>query len=546
LTLLAGENNSGKSNVVDALRLLLLPQAGARYGRWITSDDFHHDEGGNRDVDTFELTATFEELNDFQRGRMLTCLAPSVGDHAARLRLVAQMKPTGRIDVVWYGGDSMQPGIEQWARETVAHTFLHPLRDAAADLRPGRDNKLVDLLAALAPEDSAARTEIETAASDANQALADTQAIKTARTEVQDRLSRMTGPRFAQEMGLKFADPRFDRVVASLRALAGDLEPLELSENGLGFNNLLYMAVLLAALAKEPQDEGLHVLLVEEPEAHLHPQLQDLLLHYLETAACDATQVVVTTHSPNFAAASGVERMTILARPPGSQAPIARSPARFGLEQVATDHLRRFLDVTKASLLFSRGVILVEGVAEQLLLPALAQRVGINLREEGVTIVNVGGVSFAPFAALFSSDRLPLRCAVVSDGDPPSENFDFETEGGEPTISATAKKLRESETDTMRVFLAARTFEWDLALAGNWATMVEALSLLKPKTAHRLENFDPETPDGRADAILDAVKDVKGRFAQALTQILADGREFLVPDYLRDAILWAATSEPAG
>jgi putative ATP-dependent endonuclease of OLD family len=314
LTLLAGENNSGKSNVIDAIRLLVPPQAGARFSRWITADDFRHDASGKREVDTFELTATFDDLTDYQRGRMLTCLAPTVGERVARLRIVAQIKPTGRVEVAWYGGDSMQPGVEQWARDTALHTYLHPLRDAAADLRPGRDNRLVNLLSALAPEESPEREQIEVVAEEANAKLGGTDAVTKAKAEIQRRLNQMAGPNFAQQTALKFADPRFDRVIAALRALAGATEPFELAENGLGFNNLLYMATLLAAIGTDPASEGLHLLLVEEPEAHLHPQLQDLLLHYLKTEAGAATQVVVTTHSPNFAAASGVERVTVLAR----------------------------------------------------------------------------------------------------------------------------------------------------------------------------------------------------------------------------------------
>jgi putative ATP-dependent endonuclease of the OLD family len=97
--------------------------------------------------------------------------------------------------------------------------------------------------------------------------------------------------------------------VSALRAKIGRLAALEMEENGPGYNNLLYMSVLLAALAA-PQDEEftLRVLLVEEPEAHLHPQLQDLLMRFLESEGVGETQVVVTTHSPSFASAARVER----------------------------------------------------------------------------------------------------------------------------------------------------------------------------------------------------------------------------------------------
>jgi hypothetical protein len=88
-----------------------------------------------------------------------------------------------------------------------------------------------------------------------------------------------------------------------------------MSQNGLGLNNVLYMAVLLAGLTYEPESE-LHLLLVEEPEAHLHPQMQDLLMRFLqaEVDERDDVQVVVTTHSPNFASAARVERITSMSR----------------------------------------------------------------------------------------------------------------------------------------------------------------------------------------------------------------------------------------
>lgn len=544
LAVLVGENNAGKSNVIDALRIVLEPESEPGPGGRLWPEDFAHDGRGASPATELELEVQLADLSEAEQARMVTCLAPSLGAGCARLRLHARLRPDNRVVVQWFGGDSAHPEVERHAREGVRFAYLHPLRDAAADLRPGRQNRLVDLLAALATEGD--RDSIVAEAENANEAIGKIPAVEIAKGKIAERLLAMTGSgRFRQQTDLAFADPRFERVVSALRARIGQFESLEMAENGLGFNNLLYMAVLLAAIADAPDDGALRVLLVEEPEAHLHPQLQDLLMRFLEDQAGGPTQVLVTSHSPNFASSARVERLVVLARAPGDLTPVARAPRDFGLSEKQLGHLRRFLDVTKASLFFARAVVLVEGVSEQLLVPAIARRLGLSLAENGVSVIDIGGVAFPPFTDLFGPEKLPYRLAVISDtdGQPSAEDL----AGAEDSLSPRAEALAARAGDNVRVRLAPNTLEWALVAEGNVEIALDALAAVKPQVAERLrEEVDSLEPKAAADPILGAIKDVKGRFAQELAELLADQeREFVVPDFLRESIEWVTEPPPA-
>lgn len=544
LSILVGENNVGKSNIIDALRTVLEPESGPRARAWLAAEDFAHDGCGTLITDQLEIEIQLGELDDGEQARLVTCLAPSLGAGCARMRLRAKLGSDGRVITQYVGGDSDNADVERHARDAMRFTYLHPLRDAAADLRPGRDNRLIALIAALAPDGHADHNAIVQAAADANAAIDRIPAIATAKDEISGRLSRMTGTsRFRQRTDLAFTDPRFERVVGAMRARIGRLEPLELAEGGLGFNNLLYMAVLLAALADQPADGSLRILLVEEPEAHLHPQLQDLLMRFLEEEAGAGTQVIVTSHSPSFASAAKVERLTVVARDTEEGPPVARRPVDFGLTTKQLGHLRRFLDVTKASLFFAKGVILVEGVAEQLLVPVIAARLKRPLAPSGVAVINVGGVAFPPFTDLFGEGKLPYRLAVISDDDRQPDPEDLE--GGEERLSPRARDLEGRAGHNVHVALAPKTLEWALVAKGNKDVMLAALEPVKPRVAERLRTeLAGAAPEAAADAILTAVKDVKGRYAQELAELIANPMvDFAVPEYLREAIAWVAEEE---
>lgn len=589
LNILVGGNNVGKTAVVDALRALLAGHD-EPYPR-LSEEDVHRPSSGAPSGDIlFEYVFSGLDLDD--EADFLPALVPNAaGDLEAHIKIrYSEPDKAGRLRAKRWCGEHEDLGLTADMMENLRGVYLPPLRDASQGLKPSRTSQLARLLQLLADESGI--DGINKALKELDSELKKHVPILSTHEAINTRHKTMLGAQLAQllEVGLSTSD--FKSLKSRLSLL---VDTFEIEQNGLGFNNLIYMAVVLSELTKNP-DACYRSLIVEEPEAHLHPQLQAVLLQYLqsiqEVEGEKPVQLFVTSHSPNFASIADLDSLVCLVDT--GIAVETFLPRTVAFEKGKREKLERYLDVTRAELFFARRVIFVEGAAELMMISALAQRIGYNLRQHGVSLISVEGLNFDSFLPLFGDKALKIPVAVLTDADPvppkaepldvtdaiaedstslspladgsvdEEEDEDDDREpvyparGDDITVSSNTAKMKRREDSNVKIFYGLKTLEYDLALeADNRPAMLKALAELHPRIAKSLSKTVSAEADDAAKAkalfcgMFERSKNnvQKGSFAQALAQVISDKDvPFTVPAYIQAAIQHACktveTSEP--
>ena len=272
---------------------------------------------------------------------------------------------------------------------------------------------------------------------------------------------------------------------------------------------------------------------MEEPEAHLHPHVQRVLFRHLLR---QERALVVSTHSAHIASVTPLNSLVMLREFDGASKALRAPSTR--LDERETRDLERYLDVTRAEMLFARIVILVEGLSELYLIPAFAESNGLNLDANGVTVCSVHGTDFGPYVRLLGPDGLDVPTIVVTDGDPDANGRPRGLVRArkllpEPHAKEMRNALRDVDYGSARslaqqhgVMVGERTLEIDLIATGRDAmcdAYDELVDRATPRKRFRDDSLAALTHEEARTKLLARIERVgKGRYAQRLAAHIDD------------------------
>lgn len=515
LNILVGENDSGKTAIIDAIKLVIKTHA----IDWIKLEDsdFHNT------TDNLRIELKFDGFNDIEASWFTEWLSWDDAAHKPFLRVIYKArKINDRIIQGDVTAGSTDDGRQMTsiARDYLKCTYLKALRDADSELSAHKNSRVSQILQghnlfATTPGQNHA---LETFVQDANQNIDSW--FNDSTQEVDEHGNPIVGTSHKEQLKdkidtylkdfidssleseLKISDPKVKTILDAI-----SVRVKQNSNLGLGTMNRLYMATELLHLNNGKP--GLHLGLIEELEAHLHPQAQMKVMSSLQSRN---VQFIMSTHSPNLTSKvrlADKDSVNFIMCHSTDVYPL--NPDTTRLKESDFKFLDTFLDVTKSNLFYAKGVILVEGWAEELLIPTLANKLGMDLTTNEVSIVNVGSTAYLRYANIFvrtDGKNLDIPVSVITDLDVAPHLLSHEEQEDEDGAVVEYSAISEEEENEKKrkikecanfpadqkvnLYIAPHwTLEWSLYLSTALKTLfMESVSMVHSKTAAFKRNED--------------------------------------------------------
>lgn len=440
----------------------------------------------------------------------------------------------------------------------VSFTFIQALRDVVSDFNNNRTNPLLSLLKNKSGDiKDAEYNPIRDLVKNLNNKIEDLDDVKNIRKDIKSTIQDAVGQTYSpSSLTIKSSVPDdADKLLQSLKLFIG--EPNEDHEGGihelsLGGANLIFLTLkLLEFKYRKSKDTFANFLIIEEPEAHIHNHIQKTLFDKLEY---EDTQIIYSTHSTQIAEVSNVENINILAKNKNF-ADVYQPSTGLLLDNI--NEIQRYLDAVRTNLLFAKGVILVEGDAEEILIPQMVKKVlGVSLDELGISLINIRSTGFENVAQLFHDDRIRRKCSILTDLDKAIcdttilssdseklKNYKTKVENSKNKGLARKKKLDSfvNGNKWIKTFYADYTFEVDFVQAKNNREVVQIIDKIYkdvPTIKLAISELESSEVSKFGKRVLTMAKqEGKGWFAIMLGKNIS--YKTIIPEYILDSIVFA-------
>ncbi|WP_041638839.1 ATP-dependent nuclease [Anoxybacillus flavithermus] len=465
-----GENNVGKTNFLRAIQLILDPTLSDE-DRYLTESDFF--DGLENPMENGEDIEIIIEIRGYEHNKnILSVLSDAtISDDPPTLRLTYRYYPIEKEDgtkdyeYIIFQGINPDNLFKHSHRKYLNMRVINAIRDVESELRNSRRSPINQLLKQYEID----KTELKEIAEKLKQRSDEVltlDEIKDLTQKINERFKKVIGVQPDSLVSLETIDIDPNRILNTLKLMMGD-KKRPTSETSLGLNNLLYIALILLLLEdrtiptflkKEkfeellqksgsniltssyekndndnyflkgdlsknelkqlysfmdmhnPINEGFTILAIEEPEAHLHPTLQRII--YRDVMVGNSS-VLMTTHSPHITSVAPINSIVHMRwTNNGTQ---VHTTSNLSLTPTEKRDLERYLDVKRGEIYFGKGVILVEGIAEEYLIPRFAELLDKPLDQKGIVVCNINSTNFAPYVKFL--DALGIPYVVITDGD---------------------------------------------------------------------------------------------------------------------------------